>query len=274
MAAICLPLEERCQNVEIHPYKSCCDTGVPSQANACDGTESLVTPAACTPTGTSVVYRLTMMEVEEDCNLGYDLDRCNGETCVRGGLAPGEGLDGIDNALAGFGQILAAGGDNLGSLNKALSDLLCGVTDDDCLGEVAPLEVRLVVDPNVSERCANVSLVVGERTTSHVLNLSDDGCLSGALGTVSFGGNDFSGALHQSVVRTMVSSAGFSHGLLGGAADGEMRWAIFEIVFPGSADPLGSPFDVALSTTPTTEELAECDGFSAAFRIGGVAVDP
>ena len=273
-ADLCLPLDDRCTSVEIEPHESCCEPGVPDQADACDGTESLVNPATCAPTGISVVYKLTMMEVEEDCDVGYDLDVCDGETCVRGGLAPGEGLDGIDNALAGFGPLLVSGDLNLGSLNKAFSDSLCGMAGAECLDEIPPLEVRLVVDASFSEGCANVSLLVGGEATSHVLNLSEDGCLSGTLGTILLERSDLYGSLNESVVRMTISSAGFSHGLLGGAMDGDMTVAIFEIVFPGSADPLGSPFDLAVSTTPTPEGLAQCDGFSATFRIGGVAEDP
>ncbi len=306
-AAICPPVDDRCTTSEIERHRSCCEPGVPDQANACNGTESLVNPATCTPTGNGVGYKLTMMEAEADCDVGYDLDACDGETCVRG-FVPGEGLDGVDNALAGLGAFLVGVGVTLRGLNQELSDRICGITDgrgagtceggdnhglpctisgdcpgptgrcnwadDDCLGEVAPLELRLVVDANLPEGCANVELVVGGKVTSHVLNLSDDGCLSGALGTVSFEERDLYGALHGTVVRMTISEAGFSHGLLGGAMDAALYLAITSLWWPGSLDIFVTPFDVLVSTTPTPEGLTECDGLSATFRIGGVAQDP
>ena len=70
----CQATTDRCQNGTIEPHEPCCEQLVPEQENACDGLESTVNPASCTPTGKPITYRLTVMEVEGDCNVGYDLD--------------------------------------------------------------------------------------------------------------------------------------------------------------------------------------------------------
>ena len=107
----CQPTTDRCRNVTIEPHEPCCEQPVPDQDNACDGSESTENPASCTPTGNPITYRLTVMEVEDDCNVGYDLDGCNGESCVPSGLAPAEGMRGGENALGGspLGKTLGIG---------------------------------------------------------------------------------------------------------------------------------------------------------------------
>ena len=98
---------------------------MPDQANACNGTESLENPTSCTPSGSRVFYRVTLLEVEEDCNVGYDLDACDGETCIEGGLTF-EGVDGVDNGFAALAPLLVAIGSDYAYLNQAFSDALSG----------------------------------------------------------------------------------------------------------------------------------------------------
>ena len=111
----CQPTTDRCQNATIGAHEPCCEQAVPEQENTCDGSESTVNPASCTPTGNPTTYRLTVMEVEDDCNVGYDLDGCNGQSCVPSGLAPAEGMSGVDNALAGFAPTAEGVGGNHGT---------------------------------------------------------------------------------------------------------------------------------------------------------------
>ena len=294
----CQPTTSRCTNGVIEPHEPCCEQPVPDQENACDGTESTENPATCTPTGNPITYRLTVMEVEDDCNVGYDLDGCDGESCVPSGLAPAEGISGVDNALAGFAPIVADVGGNLGPLNKALSDKLCGLTegrtceggddagefcarDEECRGvdarcvsadcrvEIATTQIRFVIDANPMEGCANLTVLTEGEPSAHVLNLSDDGCLSGRLGTIPVPLVWWNGSLDNTVVRMTLSPAGFSHGQLGGTMDGDTAYEVIGTFLVGAvATPV---HDINASIPPTIDAAARCNGMSATLRIGGVA---
>jgi hypothetical protein len=243
------------------------------------------------------------MEVEGDCNVGYDLDGCEGESCVPSGLTSAEGLRGVDNALGGFGPIAAGVNGNLEDLNKALSDALCGLRegglceggaddgdvcnrDDQCAGteascvkgdcrvETPPVEIRFVIDANAAEGCANVTVPTDDEPSAHILNLSDDGCLSGALGRIPVplpvplvAEN---AAFANTIVRMTVTPAGFSHGLLGATMDADTVWGVLGEVLPiaAAATPV---FDINASTPPAINASAACNGLSATLRIGGIA---
>jgi hypothetical protein len=239
------------------------------------------------------------MEVEDDCNVGYDLDGCDGTSC-RGYGFP-DGLGGVDNALVMWGVLLGEYSD-LGPVNQGFADALCGATDDwsagtcrggandgnactrdnpcqgagagcdfdddDCLLETAPTEIRFAIDANPDEGCANVTVLSDGEASVHILNLSDDGCASGTLGTIPIAMRGVEGSLTNSVVRMTVSPAGFSHGQLGAAIDADLAVAILDSIpirdfMPG--------FDVSGSTPPTQDTSALCDAVSATFVIGGVA---
>ena len=273
----CLPTEDRCENGTTEPHERCCEQTVPDQANACDGTESTENPATCAPTGNTVTHRLTLMEIEDDCNVGYDLDACEGQSCLPFLITPGEGMSGVDNALASLAPLFEGVGGNPASLNKAFSDALCGLTDSreagtECLREIPPTEIRFAIDANAGERCANVTVLAGGEASAHILNLSEDGCASGTLGTIPIPIRGIEVSLENTVVRMTVSSAGFSHGLLGAAMDvmdGDILW----ILFWGSlvaAIPVVA-FDINVSTPPTQDTSAACNGLSATLRIGGIA---
>ena len=294
----CQPTTSRCTNGVIEPHEPCCEQPVPDQENACDGTESTENPATCTPTGNPITYRLTVMEVEGDCSVGYDLDGCDGESCVPSGLAPAEGMSGVDNALAGFAPIVAGVGGNLGPLNKALSDKLCGLTegrtceggddggerctrDEDCRGadarcvtgdcrtEIPSTEIRFVIDLNPSEGCANVTVLTDGEPSPRILNLSEAGCLSGRLGTIPVPLVWWNGSFDNTVVRMTVSPAGFSHGQLGGTMDGDTAYEVIGTFLVGAvATPV---HDINASIPPTIDAAARCNGMSATLRIGGVA---
>jgi len=303
----CEPTNDRCSNSTTNPHEPCCEQKVPNQANACDGTESIGNPTTCTATGNTVTHKLTVMEVEDDCNVGYDLDDCDGTSCLLDdrltNLTPAEGMSGVDNALAGLAPSLEGIGGNLGDLNQALADTLCGVTDDplagtcdggendgesctmdeqcpgdgarcnrddnDCMQEFEAANIRFVVDANPDEDCANVTLLADGDASAHILNLSDDGCASGTLGTIPLLIFGAVGSLANTVVRMTVSNMGFSDGQLGATLDGNAYAYVGEILARGS--DYAFVYDINTSTPPTQDTSVECNALSATFVIGGVA---
>jgi len=303
----CNAVADRCQSLPIEPHEPCCPQEVPDQANACDGLESLQNPSTCTATGNSVTYRLTFMEIEGDCNVGYSLDGCDGEVCIADGLAGPEGLDGVDNGLAGIPSVLAgAGGADLSILNRAFSESLCGMADSpdagtcdggdndgesctsaedclwpagrcelndhDCLREIPPTEIRFVIDANAAENCANVTVLAGLQERAHILNLSDDGCASGMLGTIPLGLATWgaSASLSDTMVRMTVSPAGFSHGRLGVVLDANTAALVLFYVLQGALDASAQFNDIYLAPPPVTQQPLACNAMSATLRIGGV----
>jgi hypothetical protein len=297
----CEPTNDRCMNGTIQPHEPCCEQEVPDQANACNGTESTENPTACTATGATVTYRLTLIELESDCNVGYDLDACEGQSCVPIGLRPAEGMSGVDNALAGSASIWAGIGADLWTFNQALSGSVCGLAaayvcdggdndgdpcsrdnecagvgarcaERDCVRQVPPTEIRFEVDANASEGCANVTVLADGEASAHILNLSDDGCASGTLGTIPIPIHGIEVSLENTVVRMTVSSEGFSHGLLGSVMD-VMDASILWILFGDRVEAAiaVSMLDINASTPPVQDASANCNGLSATFVIGGVA---
>lgn len=271
---LCEQTSDRCKNAPIDPHEPCCEQPVPDQENACDGTESTQNPAICTPTGNAVTHRLTVMELEGDCNVGYDLDTCQGRSCVPTGLTQEDGLSGVDNAFAGIGPVIAGVGGDLRGFNQALSDSLCGRRDGvergDCLLETPPHEIRFVVDANASEDCVNVTVLADDEASAHILNLSDDGCASGTLGTIPITIRGEEGSLENTVVRMTVSPAGFSHGLLGAVMD--EYTAIIARESLGVTAAVDWPvLDIDASIPPVRDASAACNGLSVTLRIGGIA---
>ena len=271
---LCEQTSDRCKNAPIDPHEPCCEQPVPDQENACDGTESTQTPATCTPTGNAVTHRLTVMELEGDCNVGYDLDTCGGRSCVPTGITQEDGLSGVDNAFAGIGLVIAGMGGDLRGFNQALSDSLCGRRDDvergDCLLETPPHEIRFVVDVNASEDCVNVTVLADDEASAHILNLNDVGCASGTLGTIPITIRGEEGSLENTVVRMTVSPAGFSHGLLGAVMD-EYTAFIARESLGATAAADWPALDIDASTPPVRDASADCNGLSVTLHIGGVA---
>ncbi|MBW2214818.1 MAG: hypothetical protein JRF48_10390, partial [Deltaproteobacteria bacterium] len=76
------------------------------------------------------------------------LDGCDGNSCIPGMLAPGEGENGVDNALAGLAPVLAGVEGNLEGVNSAFHAGLCS-------GDV---NMTLTIDPNAAENCAAVTI--------------------------------------------------------------------------------------------------------------------
>jgi hypothetical protein len=223
-----------------------------------------------------VTHRLNVLELAPSCNLGYDLDACSGTSCRNGGLAPAEGVDGVDNALTGLGPILSSVGVNLGDFNRAISDGLCGLTSSpqglDCAAPIAPTEIQFTVDANLDESCANVQITNDFGTDDVILNLGEptEGgtvCASGALGTIPLYLAGVPVELGNAVVRMTVSEDGFSDGLLGVTIDAQSAVEVGELITPGLGAVMAQVFDINDDLSQDTTK--GCNAMSATFLIGG-----
>ncbi|MBT8467640.1 MAG: hypothetical protein KJN97_02725 [Deltaproteobacteria bacterium] len=281
----CAEVDPSCTNGDVEATDENCDPALPAPptADVCDGTESLVNPTECTTTGTTVTHQLTQLAILADCNAGYDLDGCAGVSCLNGGLAPGEGTNGVDNALAGLAPTLTTVGGNLGGVNQAFYDAVCsGVID-----------LGLVVDANLEEGCATVELLVGGTAAGTVLlNVGPvvDGavCASGALGAlpISIGepGMAIDGAIGNTVLRVSITpDAGFSNGTLGGTVDAATAAGIADALIDGGSAVVAQVLDInddlsgdvgtacnALSLTLTIGGVVDAGGAGGAGSAGGV----
>jgi hypothetical protein len=264
-------------NADIDPTFPCCELPAPPElANACTGEESLDNPASCTPSGTVATHQLTFMELIGDCNEGYDLDDCDGTICTAGGLAPGEGMNGVDNAVAGLGPTLEVIDANLDGVNQAFSDALCGVGGPECADDVTLWSLRFAVDANLEEGCAIVDVLDGETKTSSVLlnlgapDTAGNVCVSGALGDIPIKISGEEGMLNNALLRmTLAPTEGFSEGRLGATVDGDIAVGIARSIDPDAAPVVSQIFDIRTDLEPG----GRCDAVSGAYMIGGVVVD-
>lgn len=272
---VCIsPPETMCSNGSIDPVSPCCSPPAPPNVpSVCTGTESVVSPSSCTQTGAIVTHQLTLLEIVGDCNDGYDLDGCDGTSCINGGLAPGEGTDGTDNALAGLAPVLAGVGGNLGGVNQAFSDSLCGLTGDECNTIIPKLDLAFQIDTNLEENCATVRIISNEQTWRTVrLNVSNpvngSVCASGRLGAVPFELAGDTGTFDNSVVRMTVSAQGFSDGVMGATLSALDAVAIAEALLEGAGAVVGQVLDINSDLSGNNE--AGCNALSGTYKIGGV----
>lgn len=265
VTSLCVETTASCESGNIDPIDedpACTIAEPPLQPGACDGTESLQNPASCTPTGTTIGYQLTLLEVAEDCNLGYDLDGCNGYSCSPSDLTPGEGADGVDNALAGLASFLEQFGGNLGGVSQAFYEAICE----------GRLDVRFVVDTNSEQRCATVTTFVdGEDSGTVRLNRSEEGCLSGSLGNIPLTlGGGITRTLGNAVLRMTMTNDGLSDGVVGVTLDQATVGAI-------AGEFIGIPISGLVARLLDIDEGLErdpenpCNALSATLRLGGVA---
>jgi hypothetical protein len=253
-----------CESGKIDPIEedpSCTIVPPPAQPDACDGTESLRNPVSCTPTGNTISYQLTQLEVAEDCNLGHDLDDCNGDSCLLGDLAPGEGANGVDNGLAGLAPFIESLGGNLGGVSQAFYDAICD----------GRLDFRFVVDANREQRCASVTTYVDGLDRGTVLvNRSEAGCLSGSLGSVLLTlGGGITRELGNVVLTMTVTDDGLSEGIVGATMDQATVAAIADEFLGVPASSLVArllDIDEGLNGDPEKP----CTALSATLRLGGV----
>ncbi|MGB8224383.1 MAG: hypothetical protein WCF10_17460, partial [Polyangiales bacterium] len=258
---MCVAATSMCANGSIDPTTEDCDPALatPPTADVCDGTESLTNPTSCTATGTTVTIDLSQMVINGDCNSGYDLDSCDGNSCVLGGLAPGEGVDAVDNALAGLAPVLVGVGGNLSGVNNAFYQGLCS-------GDIA---IGLRIDANAEENCATVEILdAGTAGNPILMNLSSTGCLSGTIGTIPLNVAGIPGSMGNAVLRATLSAGGLSNGQLGATVDAATAGSIADQLIDGGSAVVAQVLDINEDLSGDTS--AGCNALSMTLVVGGV----
>ncbi|MGB5349354.1 MAG: hypothetical protein WBN10_07110 [Polyangiales bacterium] len=260
----CLPELPSCSNGNIEPIvedPACMLNEPPVLADGCAGNESLINPSSCTPLGNESTHEVQLIAIDGDCNSGFDLDSCSGTSCRRGGLAPGEGVDGVDNALAGLAPVVTTVGGNLGGVDQVLYDGLCD-------GSISWV---FIVDPNSAESCINVTPIYGGVQAEAIpLNLSETGCISGTLGTIPLPVAGVQGQLDNAVVRgTGDVTQGFNV-TLGATVEDETAKAIAEALIEGGSAVVAQVFD--MRSDLQGDVATSCDSISLSLDVGGTLV--
>jgi hypothetical protein len=263
----CAGSTSSCTNGQIDPIEKkeeCMVADPPVLPDACDGTESLKRPLSCPLTGNTIVYRFTSLEIADDCNVGYDLDGCDGNSCALGENAPGEGMGGVDNAMAGLAPFATTLGTNLSWVNQGLYDELCE-------GKTV---VRFTVDANAEENCATITTFIDDELEGTVLlNLSDTGCLSGEFGVIPIEIRGTARSLDNAVGRMTISESGIANGIVGVTIDQATATSLAARLIPGIGGALVArllDIDADLDGDP----LLACNALSVTLRVGGVAEAP
>ena len=221
----------------------------------------MVNPVSCTATGNQTMHAVQLISVAGDCNAGFDLDRCDGISCVLGGLAPGEGVDGVDNALAGLAPVLSGVGANLGGIDQVLYDGLCD----------GSIDWVFVVDPNPEEGCITVTPVYDGSAAAPVpMNLSETGCVSGTLGTVPVTIAGVPGALENAALRGTADVARGFDLLLGATVADDTAKAIADALIQGGSAVVAQVFDI--NSDLEGDLTSGCDALSLSLDVGGTLV--
>jgi hypothetical protein len=234
----------------------------PTLPDACTGAESLVNPSSCTPTGLQTLHEVRSLETVGDCNVGFDLDGCNGTTCNGGGLSPGEGIDGVDNAVTGLAPVLAGVGGNLGGLDQAYYDSLCN----------GDIDWKFRIDANPAENCATVVTIYDGVPVAQIpMNLSNAGCISGKLGSLPLTIAGVEGALGNATVRGTVDPTQGLNLLMGATVEAAGAMAAAESILPGAGAVVAQTFDIhsALQQNNT----AACNALSLSVDVGAQLLD-
>ncbi|RZV52345.1 MAG: hypothetical protein EX268_12205 [Deltaproteobacteria bacterium] len=233
----------------------------PVLANQCAGDESVVNPSSCSSTGNETSHEVQLIAVDGDCNSGFDLDSCPGESCRIGGLAPGEGVDGVDNALAGLAPVLVNVGANLGGIDQVLYQGLCD----------GSISWTFRIEPNVAESCVNVTPIYGGVIADTIpMNLSGTGCISGALGSVPIPIAGVQGRLDNALIR---GTADVTQGLnvtLGATAEEETAKAIAEALIDGGSAVVAQVLDINSSLQGDVN--SSCDALSLSLDVGATTI--
>lgn len=263
----CAESTSSCTSGQIDPIErdeECLVADPPVLPDACDGTESLERPLSCAQTGNTIFYRLTSAQITDDCNLGYDLDGCDGNSCALGENASGEGMGGVDNAIAGLAPLATSLDTNLGVVNQGLYDELCK-------GKTV---VGFEVDANPEQKCATVTTFIDDQLGGTiVLNLSETGCLSGELSVIPLELGGTVRSLDNAVGRITISESGLANGIVGVTID-QATAATLATRLIGS---LGSALVVRLLDIDKDldgDPLVACNALSATVLVGGVAEAP
>jgi hypothetical protein len=270
----CEPFGERCTNAAVDAVEedvSCVLETAPSLADACMGTESVVNPASCSATELESTHRVVFLSVagteyfpglesnRTDCSAGFDLDGCLGASCLNGGLAAAESIDGVDNGLGGLAVVLAELDGNLQPINQAFYDGLCS----------GSVDIALSFAPNFEEGCVNVTPIFGGTPAAAVIpmNLSDEGCISGTLGTVPLHVGEPPGALANAVLRGTVDLANGFALELGGTLDTQTASMFADALLEGGSAVVEQFFEI--NEDLSGDSNADCNALSATFDVRG-----
>ncbi|MBW2191434.1 MAG: hypothetical protein JRG93_17960 [Deltaproteobacteria bacterium] len=257
----CVPSANTCANGDIDPTDtSPCDLPAPPDEDGCVGDESLENPATCTAADNAITVVISQLEIDGDCNSGVDLDSCSGNSCILGGLAPAEGTDGVDNALAGLAPVLAGVGGNLGGVNDAFYAGLCA-------GDIV---IGFTVDANTEENCANVDILDADLAVvrSIVMNFSDAACLSGTIGAIPLNVAGIPGEMGNAVLRGTISEGGLSNGSLSATVDQDTAGSIADQLIDGGSAVVAQVLDI--NNDLSGDVATGCDALSMTLNVGGV----
>lgn len=274
IGATCEPDAERCFDAPVDAVDedlSCSLQSAPSLANACKGTESVVNPASCSAAELESTHRVVFLSLAgtkyfpdlkpngTDCSAGFDLDDCLGTSCANGGFAAGEGLDGVDNGVAGLGDLFTSLGGNLAAINQAFYDGLCG----------GSVDLALSLAPNFDEGCVNVTPIFGGTPAGAVvpMNLSDEGCISGSLGTVPLQVIEPPVPLANAVLRGTIDLANGFPLELGGTIDSQSAARFADTLIEGRSAVV--PLILDINEDLNGDNNADCNALSVTFDARG-----
>ena len=265
----CVPNEFECQSAQIAPIEEMCEIVVPNQPSACSGAESSENPASCTASMKPVTHQLNRMQLAPNCNVGFNLDGCDGQSCFSPLTEQLEGADGVDNSLVFWDEkcISGKGEDctpwDLVPLDQTFHDAIC----------TGGIDIGFEVDANTEDNCALVTVLDGGEPVVGgpiPMNLSSEGCLSGRLGTFPLSLRGVQGTIENALVRMTVSSTGFSDGILGGTVSGPTAGAILDAIVEGLSAVRENSFDI--NADLSVDSAMPCDALSMTLEIAGAAI--
>jgi hypothetical protein len=205
------------------------------------------------------------LSTARDCNQGFDLDGCNGTACIAGGLAPGEGVNGVDNAVSGLAPVLTGVGGDLAGLDQAYYNGICD----------GSIDWQFEIDTNAAQGCATVFPIYNGLMRNGIpMNFSETGCLSGRLGNVPlpFPGVP-NGELKQSVIRGALAPTEGLNLSMGALVEGDGAVGAAEAILPGAGALVAQTFDIR---SDLRQDVGmPCDALSLTVDVGAASVtDP
>jgi len=236
------------------PTKGTCEGGDnPGIACTADGAECTGTGAKCNLDDTDCLVESAPLDIlfEVDANPAAN---CATLTITSGGTAS----DPVFLNLAPAANGTCTGG-SAPSGTSCATDAECPDVQGTCSVTTATA-CTLDGDCPVEETCQGADIGTCGGATA---------CLSGTLGTIPITIAGVSGSLGNSVVRTTVSAAGFSDGVLSATVDQETAVTIANIV-SDIAGPL-VPNLLDINVDLTQDNGVACNALSVGLKIGGAA---
>ena len=274
VGAACEPPASRCVDwplAGVEEDLACALDTPPKLVDACTGTESMMNPANCTAEGEESTHRVRFLALAgteyfpelgvstTDCSAGFDLDGCDGTSCAGPGSSFAlEGTDGVDNGLAALARLFEDLGTDLSPVNQALYDGLCAEVVD----------IAWVLAPNFDESCINVTLVIDGTPANEAtpMNLTDEGCMSGTIGTVPLPIAGTPGALMHAMLRGTVDVERGFEVELGGTLDMQAASTLMEAVIVGGGSVVERFFEI--NEDLSGDNNADCTALSVTFDMG------